>query len=193
MGAEAAAPNRFAELSTLVATAPSARKTGLSSMIRVSSTVRSAAAGSKPGVISGTRTGAATNASAPRTASARSIRFGPASEPIELTTTLAPSLMDELRWRGMLADVTPGLAERLARGPVSAYNGFDPTAPSLHVGHLVPVFGLLHLQRHGNRPIAVVGGGTGMIGDPSGRSSERQLLDRPSIVENSKALRLQLE
>ena len=75
MGAEAAAPNRFAELSTLVATAPSARKTGLSSMIRVSSTVRSAAAGSKPGVISGTRTGAATNASAPRTASARSIRF----------------------------------------------------------------------------------------------------------------------
>src|SRR5438045_975936 len=117
----------------------------------------------------------------------------PASEPIELTTTLAPSLIDELRWRGMLADVTPGLTERLARGPVSAYNGFDPTAPSLHVGHLVPVFGLLHLQRHGNRPIAVVGGGTGMIGDPSGRSAERNLLDEATLERNGAAIRRHME
>jgi tyrosyl-tRNA synthetase len=94
----------------------------------------------------------------------------------------------------MLQDVTPGLDARLADGrPLSAYNGFDPTAPSLHVGHLVPVFGLLHLQRHGNRPVVVVGGGTGMIGDPSGRSSERVLQTRETIVRNVAALRVQLE
>lgn len=77
-----------------------------------------------------------------------------------MTSELAPGLLSELRWRGMLQDVTPGLEARLAEGrPLAAYNGFDPTADLLHVGHLVPIFGLLHLQRHGNRPIAVVGGG----------------------------------
>ncbi|MBM4407919.1 MAG: tyrosine--tRNA ligase [Chloroflexi bacterium] len=112
-----------------------------------------------------------------------------------MTTDLEPGgLLAELSWRGMLADVTPGLAERLASGsPISAYNGFDPTGPSLHVGHLVPVFGMLHLQRHGHRPIAIVGGGTGMIGDPSGRSAERVLQTRETIVSNTAAIRVQLE
>jgi len=110
----------------------------------------------------------------------------------DLTSSLAPDLIEELRWRGMLHQHTPGLPERLARGPVSVYNGFDPTADSLHVGHLVPVFGLLHLQRHGHRPIAVVGGGTGMIGDPSGRNAERNLLDRAAIQANTAAIRAQL-
>ncbi len=110
----------------------------------------------------------------------------------DLTTDLAPDLMAELRWRGMFSQSTPGLAERLARGPISVYNGFDPTADSLHVGHLVPVFGLLHLQRHGNRPIALVGGGTGMIGDPSFRSSDRVLLDEPTLERNVAGIRAQL-
>ena len=88
-------------------------------------------------------------------------------------------LLDELEWRGILHATTPGLPARLASGePISGYNGFDPTANSLHIGHLVPIFGLLRLQRHGGRPVALMGGGTGMIGDPSGRSSERNLLDR---------------
>lgn len=102
-------------------------------------------------------------------------------------------LLDELRWRGMLHEATPGLAERLANGhPIAGYIGFDPSAASLHVGHLVPIFGLLQLQRHGGRPVAVVGGGTGMIGDPSGRSSERNLLDRATLAANTAAIRVQL-
>jgi len=110
-----------------------------------------------------------------------------------MTTEPAAGLLEELAWRGMLQDRTPGLAARLDSGrPITGYNGFDPTASSLHVGHLIPVFGMLHLQRHGNRPIAVVGGGTGMIGDPSGRSSERQLQDRAAIVRNSEGIRAQL-
>jgi tyrosyl-tRNA synthetase len=117
--------------------------------------------------------------------------------PSEIPLTAEPDpdgLLAELRWRGLLQDITPGLDARLAKGiPLSAYNGFDPTAMSLHVGHLVPVFGLLHLQRHGNRPVVVVGGGTGMIGDPSGRSSERVLQSREAIVGNVAALRVQLE
>ena len=100
----------------------------------------------------------------------------------------------ELEWRGILHGTTPGLPARLARGgPMSAYIGFDPTADSLHVGHLVPIFGLLRFQRFGGRPIAVVGGGTGMIGDPSGRSTERNLLDRETLETNLVALRGQLE
>ena len=119
-----------------------------------------------------------------------------AADPVartDLTTNLAPDLIEELRWRGMLHQHTPDLPERLARGPIAAYNGFDPTADSLHVGHLVPVFGLLHLQRHGNRPIAVVGGGTGMIGDPSGRSAERNLLDAETLARNVTGIGRQLE
>ena len=103
-------------------------------------------------------------------------------------------LLDELRWRGILQATTPGLPERLATGRrISAYIGFDPTADSLHIGHLIPIFGLLRLQRHGGRPVALVGGGTGMIGDPSGRSSERNLLDVPTLEHNVAAIRGQLE
>src|SRR6188508_1591292 len=86
------------------------------------------------------------------------------------------------------------LPERLASGrPIAGYIGFDPSAPSLHVGHLVPIFGLLRLQRFGGRPVAVVGGGTGMIGDPSGRSTERNLLDAATLEANVASLRSQLE
>ena len=103
-------------------------------------------------------------------------------------------LIDELEWRGILHATTPGLAARLATGkPISAYIGFDPSAPSLHIGSLVPIFGLLRLQRRGGRPVALVGGGTGMIGDPSGRSSERNLLDGDTLEANVVALRGQLE
>jgi tyrosyl-tRNA synthetase len=103
-------------------------------------------------------------------------------------------LLEELEWRGILHATTPGLPARLASGrPIAGYIGFDPSADSLHVGHLVPIFGLLRLQRAGGRPIAVVGGGTGMIGDPSGRSAERNLLDRPTLERNVAALRGQLE
>jgi tyrosyl-tRNA synthetase len=102
-------------------------------------------------------------------------------------------LLDELAWRGLLSQYTEGLRESLATSAVSAYCGFDPTGSSLHVGHLVPVMGLVHLQRAGHRPIALVGGGTGMIGDPSGKRTERVLLT-PDIVEaNSASIRKQLE
>ena len=99
----------------------------------------------------------------------------------------------ELRWRGMLQDMTEGLEERLARGPLSAYVGLDPTGDSLHPGHLIPLFALLHLQQAGGRPVVVIGGGTGMIGDPSGRSSERNLLDNDTLERNVAAIRAQVE
>ena len=103
------------------------------------------------------------------------------------------SLLDELSWRGMIYQHTDGLADALATGEVSAYVGFDPTAPSLHLGHLVPVMGLAHLQRAGHRPVALVGGGTGMIGDPSGKTSERPLASIEEIEANSRAIEKQLE
>ncbi|MGH7718955.1 MAG: tyrosine--tRNA ligase [Gemmatimonadaceae bacterium] len=103
------------------------------------------------------------------------------------------SLVDELRWRGLLHQYTEGVEEWLARGPLSAYVGFDPTASSLHVGNLVPVMGLVHVQRTGNRPIALVGGGTGLIGDPSGKSAERPFLEEEIIAENARAIGAQLE
>src|SRR3954468_14659208 len=106
---------------------------------------------------------------------------------------MSHSWLDELRWRGMLHQHTDGLADALARGTVSAYAGFDPTASSLHVGNLVPVMGLVHLQRQGHRPIFLAGGGTGMIGDPSGKSSERPLLSLDEIAANTDAIRTQLE
>jgi len=102
------------------------------------------------------------------------------------------SVLDELSWRGMVYQHTDGLADALATTEVTAYVGFDPTAPSLHLGHLVPVMGLAHLQRAGHRPVALVGGGTGMIGDPSGRTSERQLLSEEEIGANSRAIEKQL-
>jgi tyrosyl-tRNA synthetase len=100
----------------------------------------------------------------------------------------------ELEWRGLLANESDGLRARLARGPLDAYNGIDPTAPSLHVGHLVPITVLAHLQRTGGgRPVSLVGGGTGMIGDPSGTSGERNLLDAATLDANREAIRAQLE
>jgi tyrosyl-tRNA synthetase len=103
-------------------------------------------------------------------------------------------LLAELEWRGILHATTPGLPPRLATDrSISGYIGFDPSGPSLHVGHLVPIFGLIRLQRFGGRPVAVVGGGTGMIGDPSGRSTERNLLDIATLEANVASLRGQLE
>jgi tyrosyl-tRNA synthetase len=102
-------------------------------------------------------------------------------------------LLPELEWRGLVYDATEGLSDALARGRVTAYAGFDPTAASLHVGHLLPAIGLARLQRFGHSPIAVVGGGTGMIGDPSGKSQERVLLSREQIDANVAGIRTQLE
>src|SRR6185437_6496839 len=102
------------------------------------------------------------------------------------------SLLAELSWRGLLYQHTDALDAALSSGRLTAYCGFDPTAASLHVGSLVPVMGLVHLQRTGNVPIALVGGGTGMIGDPSGKSTERQLQTREVIAANSRAIGAQL-
>jgi tyrosyl-tRNA synthetase len=103
------------------------------------------------------------------------------------------TLVEELKARDFLQDVTPGLAERLAQGPITGYVGFDPTADSLHVGNLVPVMALGWLQRTGNFPIVLVGGGTGMVGDPSGRRSERPVLSVEHIDHNVACQRRQLE
>ncbi|MBA3560052.1 MAG: tyrosine--tRNA ligase [Gemmatimonadaceae bacterium] len=103
------------------------------------------------------------------------------------------SPLEELAWRQLIAQHTEGLPEMLERGAVSAYCGFDPTAPSLHVGNLVPIMGLVHLQRAGHRPIALVGGGTGLIGDPSGKASERPLASTETVSANAALLRSQLE
>ena len=101
-------------------------------------------------------------------------------------------LLDELRWRGLLHQHTETLADALTRSTMTGYAGFDPSAPSLHVGNLVPVMGLAHLQRAGHRPIVLVGGGTGMIGDPSGRTTERQLHSAEQVEENAQGIRNQL-
>jgi tyrosyl-tRNA synthetase len=104
-----------------------------------------------------------------------------------------PALLQELAWRGLLQDQTPGLAERLAKGPITGYVGFDPTARSLQVGNLIPIMLLAHLQRAGGRPIVVVGGGTGLIGDPSGKPGERPLLSEADVAENVVRQRRQFE
>ena len=103
-----------------------------------------------------------------------------------------PSLLDVLSERGLTQDATPGLAARLAQGPITAYVGFDPTADSLHVGNLVPVMVLGWLQRHGGRPIVLVGGGTALVGDPSGKRAERPMLSLEQIDANAAAIRSQL-
>src|ERR1700682_3751734 len=96
----------------------------------------------------------------------------------------AMNLYDELAWRGMIYDATEGLCDLLEKARVTAYIGFDPTSSTLHVGSLLTVMGLARLQRFGHTPIAIVGGGTGMIGDPSGKSEERLLLSRGQIEAN---------
>ncbi len=103
------------------------------------------------------------------------------------------TLLDELRPRGLVHDLTPGLEGRLTQGPLTGYVGFDPTADSLHVGHLLAVMSLAWLQRCGGTPIIVVGGGTGMVGDPSGKRTERPVLTVEEIDRNVAAIRGQLE
>ncbi|RIW14590.1 tyrosine--tRNA ligase [Algoriphagus lacus] len=102
------------------------------------------------------------------------------------------SFIEELRWRGMLQDMTPEIEEHLSKGMASAYLGFDPTADSLHIGHLVGVMTLLHFQRSGHKPFALVGGATGMIGDPSFKSAERNLLDKTTLDHNVACIQSQL-
>jgi tyrosyl-tRNA synthetase len=103
------------------------------------------------------------------------------------------ALLEELKWRGQLFQHTEQVESALGRGQVTGYVGFDPTAPSLHVGNMVPLMGLVHLQRAGHRPIALVGGGTGLIGDPSGKASERTLQDAETVAANAAAIGGQLE
>jgi tyrosyl-tRNA synthetase len=103
------------------------------------------------------------------------------------------TLLDELTWRGLVHDQTPGIAGRLAHGPITGYVGFDPTATSLQVGNLVPLMLLARLQRAGGTPIVVLGGGTGLIGDPSGRRAERPLLTPEQVAENTARQRRQFE
>jgi tyrosyl-tRNA synthetase len=102
------------------------------------------------------------------------------------------NFVEELRWRGMIHDVMPGAEEHLMESMRSAYIGFDPTADSLHIGNLVPIMLLAHYQRCGHKPVALVGGATGMIGDPSGKSDERNLLDETTLRHNQNAIRNQL-
>lgn len=102
------------------------------------------------------------------------------------------NFVEELRWRGMIHDMTPGVEAYLAKGMGTAYVGIDPTADSLHIGHLVSIMMLKHFQRSGHKPIALVGGATGMIGDPSGKSEERNLLDEAVLRHNQECIREQL-
>jgi tyrosyl-tRNA synthetase len=102
------------------------------------------------------------------------------------------NFVDELRWRGMIHDIMPGTEELLNREMTTAYVGIDPTADSLHIGHMVSVMMLKHLQQSGHQPIALLGGATGMIGDPSGRSSERTLLDEEELRHNQECIKKQL-
>ena len=103
------------------------------------------------------------------------------------------NLIDELRWRGMLHDFMPGTEEQLAAEMTTGYIGFDPTASSLHIGNLATIMLLVHLQRAGHKPVALVGGATGMIGDPSGKSAERNLLDEQTLRANQEGIKAQLE
>ena len=103
------------------------------------------------------------------------------------------TFVEELEWRGMLHDIMPNTENHLNQGPTSAYIGFDPTADSLHIGSLVQILILMHFQRAGHQPIALVGGATGMIGDPSGKSDERNLLDSAALEKNVAGIKAQLE
>lgn len=103
------------------------------------------------------------------------------------------NFIEELRWRGMIHDMMPGTEEALNKGVSSGYIGFDPTADSLHVGSLVQIMILVHFQRAGHKPYALVGGATGMVGDPSGKSQERNLLDKETLDHNVECVRKQLE
>ncbi len=103
------------------------------------------------------------------------------------------NLIDALQWRGMIQDIMPGTSEQLGKEMTTAYIGFDPTADSLHIGSLVPIILLVHLQKAGHKPIALVGGATGMVGDPSGKSEERNLLSEEILNHNVDCVKKQLE
>jgi tyrosyl-tRNA synthetase len=103
------------------------------------------------------------------------------------------NFVEELRWRGMLQDIMPHTEETLLKEPTAGYIGFDPTAASLHIGNLVPIMLLVHFQRAGHKPLALVGGATGMVGDPSGKSKERNLLTMEQLAVNVAGVRQQLE
>ncbi|RBL88277.1 tyrosine--tRNA ligase [Chitinophaga flava] len=103
------------------------------------------------------------------------------------------NLIEELRWRGMLQDMMPGTEEQLQKEMTTAYIGFDPTAESLHIGSLVPILLLVHLQKAGHKPLALVGGATGMVGDPSFKAEERKMLDDETLQRNVNGIRKQLE
>src|SRR6478672_6455439 len=103
------------------------------------------------------------------------------------------NLIEELKWRGLIQDIIPGTEEQLCKEPTTCYVGFDPTADSLHIGSLVPILLLVHLQRFGHKPIALVGGATGMVGDPSGKNEERNLLDETTLQRNLAGVKKQLE
>lgn len=103
------------------------------------------------------------------------------------------NFIEELKWRGMILDMMPGTEEQFAKEMTSAYIGFDPTADSLHIGSLVQIMILVHLQKAGHKPFALVGGATGMVGDPSGKSAERNLLDDETLQNNIKGVQKQLE
>ena len=111
---------------------------------------------------------------------------------IKFIKVMSKSFIEELEWRGMIHDVMPGAEEHLQETMRSAYVGFDPTADSLHIGNLVPIMLLAHYQRCGHKPFALVGGATGMIGDPSGKSNERNLLDEKTLRHNQEAIKNQL-
>src|SRR5215475_11979747 len=100
-------------------------------------------------------------------------------------------LVDDLSWRGLIHQTTAENLGEALRTPVTMYVGFDPSAPSLHVGSLMPLTGMAHFRRNGHRVIALVGGATGMIGDPSGKTSERKLLSSDEVLENSRRLSAQ--
>ena len=102
------------------------------------------------------------------------------------------NFVEELKWRGMIHDITPGTEEELLKGPASAYVGIDPTGDSLHIGHLVSIMILKHFQACGHKPYALVGGATGMIGDPSMKSAERNLLDEATLAHNVECIKAQL-
>jgi tyrosyl-tRNA synthetase len=102
------------------------------------------------------------------------------------------NLIEELRWRGMIQDIMPGTEDQLKKEMTTAYIGFDPTAESLHIGSLVPILLLVHLQKAGHKPIALIGGATGMIGDPSGKSEERNLLNEETLQKNIDGIKAQL-
>ena len=103
------------------------------------------------------------------------------------------NFVDELKWRGMVHDMTPSTDTFLKKESTSGYIGFDPTADSLHIGNLVQIMTLVHFQNYGHKPVILIGGATGMIGDPSGKSKERKFLDVETIKQNQKKLEFSLK